>query len=242
MLRARVSILAVIFAATLAADGPTASELYKKGRDAEKHGHMAQAYIFYSEAAAMDPSNQIYWLRSQAVRTRAALEAKPQPQPATQSMTQATADADDDADAPADDIPEATPQDLRDAQKPLPPSAMASTKGTLDFNLKEDSKKLFEDVSKAFGLDCVFDSDYQASTAPIRFRVEGVNYRDALHDLEAATGSFIIPLSDKLFLVAKDTPQKRTELEPQVAVQVRLPEVVTPQEFTSMITAVQQSM
>ena len=40
---------------------------------------MAQAYLLYSEAAAMAPNNKTYWLRSQAVRTRAALEASPPP-------------------------------------------------------------------------------------------------------------------------------------------------------------------
>src|SRR5438876_10916628 len=33
---------------------------------------MARAYLLYSQAAALAPQQKIYWLRSQAVRTRAA--------------------------------------------------------------------------------------------------------------------------------------------------------------------------
>src|SRR5271157_5836139 len=74
-----VLILALLLAGCLAAEELSAWELYEFGRDAEKKGHMAQAYLLCSEAAALEPRNQTYWLRSQAVRSRAALEAKPVP-------------------------------------------------------------------------------------------------------------------------------------------------------------------
>jgi hypothetical protein len=56
-------------------------DLYEQGREAEKGGHIAQAYLLYSQAAAMEPKNRTYWLRSQAVKSRAALELKPVPPP-----------------------------------------------------------------------------------------------------------------------------------------------------------------
>ncbi len=68
-------------AACLSAQQPSANDLYLSGRKAERAGHMAEAYILYSEAAAMAPNNKMYWLRSQAVSTRAALEAKVMPTP-----------------------------------------------------------------------------------------------------------------------------------------------------------------
>src|ERR1017187_5722131 len=58
---------------------PSAWELYEKGRDAEKAGHMAQAYLFYAQAAAKDPHNKTYWDRPRAGQPGAAMEAKPQP-------------------------------------------------------------------------------------------------------------------------------------------------------------------
>jgi general secretion pathway protein D len=218
----------------LIADDPSAWELYERGRDAEKTGHMAQAYLAYSQAAAMEPNNQNYWLRSQAVRSRATLEMKVLPQAAGDpSETDPAADL-------LDSFDPITDQDRVDVRKPLPPSALAARPGTRDFDLKGDSKKLFEEVAHAFGLDCVFDSDYQP-VAPFQFRVTEVDYRDALHYLEAATGSFLVPLTDKIFMVVKDSPQKRTQLEPNIAVEVRLSEVSTQQDFTALMTAVQQT-
>ena len=60
--------------------------------------------------------------------------------------------------------------------------------------------------------------------------MEQVDYREALHALEAVTGSFLVPISDRLLLVVKDTPQKRREEEPYAAIIVPLPEPTSQQE------------
>jgi general secretion pathway protein D len=219
-----VSILCVILAARLAAADLTAADFYTKGREAEKRGRMSEAYLAYSQAAAMEPNNEQYWLLSQAARPRAEAEAArastPKP-PESQTDT-------------------ATPQDRREARRPLPPSELAAAPIKRDFDLRGDARKLFEDVSRAFGLDCVFDSDYQPVPS-FRFQLTDADYRLALRALEAATGSFIVPLTSKVFMVAKDIPQKRADLEPHVAIVVQLPEITAQQELAAAITAVQQT-
>jgi len=222
-------------AGRLIAQEISAWDLYEQGRQAEKSGHMAQAYLLYSQAAAMEPKNQTYWLRSQAVKSRAALEAKPMPPPPEAEPEPQPAAL------PEQQFDKPSARDLAEARQPLPPTALNADPETRDFDLRGDSRKLFEDVAHAFKLDCVFDGDYQP-TKEFRFQLNNVDYREALHDLEAATNSFIVPLSNKLFLVAKDTPQKRQEVEPAVAVEVPLPEATNQQDFNAMITAVQQAM
>ncbi len=133
-----------------------------------------------------------------------------------------------------------SPQDLAEARKPLPPTKLDALPVVKDFNLRANAKSLFETVSKAYGLDCVFDGDYQA-TQTLHFQMDQADYRDALHALEAVTNSFIVPISTHLFMVVKDTPQKRKDDEPFAAVIVRVPEPTTQQDLTAMITAVQQS-
>jgi general secretion pathway protein D len=235
--RRRVAILWLVLAASLAAQAPSANDLYLSGRRAERAGHMAEAYLLYSEAAAMSPQNKTYWLRSQAVRTRAALEAKVTP-PADTAGEAAAAEPIEETPAPP--IPAATAEDRAEVRRLLPPVELKAQAGTQDFDLKLDAKALFEKVGKAYGLDCLFDDDYQAGQ-PVRFQLSGVDYRDALHGLEAATGSFIVPITDRVFLVVKDTPQKRTEREPTAAIELRLPEATNPQDFNAIITAVQQA-
>jgi len=194
---------------------------------------MAEAYLLYSQAAARDPKNETYWMRSQVVRPQASLEAAPRRLPTT--------DHPEGEPAPPLHFDSVTARDLAEARKPLPPSELEARPGAQDFHLRGTARTLFETVAKAFGLDCVFDGDYQEG-APVRFDIMDADYRVALHALEAATSSFLVPLTGQLFLVAKDTPQKRSEVEPSVALEIHLPEPTNPQDFTSIITAVQQSL
>jgi general secretion pathway protein D len=196
---------------------------------------MAEAYLLYSQAAAMSPQNKTYWQRSLAVRTRAALEAKVAP-PTSSALDEPDATPD----APPPPLPIATSEELREARKLLPPVELQAQPGRQSFDLRADSKGLYQQVAKAFGLDCLFDDDYQAS-APIHFLLADADYRDALHGLEAATGTFLVPLSKRVFLVVKDTPQKRIEREPTAAIELHLPEATNPQDFNSIVTAVQQA-
>jgi len=238
-MRLRVSLVAVVLAFRLLAQDspePSAWELYEKGRDAEKAGKMAEAYLMYAEAAAKDPRNKTYWERTQAVQSRAAIQAKPEPK------IPSPADLDKELNQPPEfhfDLPSA--DDLAAAREPLPPTELAAEKGLHDLDFNGDYKKLFQSVAHAYGLDCVYDSDYQSGT-PFRFRLRSVDYRDALHGLEAATGSFIVPVTSKIFLVAKDTAQKRTEIEPTVTMAVHFPDIFTSQELEQVVRAVQQTM
>jgi Flp pilus assembly secretin CpaC len=227
-----VLILSVLLAGCLAAEELSGWELYEFGREAEKKGHLAQAYLLYSEAAALEPRNQTYWMRSQAVRSRAAMEALP-PLPPRAAGAGTIGDG-------APPIEPASLLDLADARKALPPSQLSGGDQLRDFDLSGDSKKVYEDVSKAFGLECVFDGDYVPMPV-LHFRLDGVGYRDALHGLEFATGTFIAPISPKLFLVSKDTPEKRRQNEPAVAVTIPLPDAGVQQDFTTLVDAVKQA-
>src|SRR5436190_8166314 len=106
-----------VLAGALAGQGPSGNDLYLRGRRAERQGHMAEAYLLYSQAAAMSPENKTYWQRSLAVRTRAALEAKVTP-PITSALDEPNLPSDT---APAPPLPIATPEDIREARKLLAP-------------------------------------------------------------------------------------------------------------------------
>ena len=237
-----------IFLALALAAGAWASEaskLYREGRRAEKKGQVARAYLFYSEAAALEPGNHLYWSRSLALQTRAALESKITPHTATVDAAEAPAgspdpDAAQGADPDSPPLPTPSLEDLAMARKPLPPTRLNAQPGLKDFNLRANAKTLFETVAHAYGLDCVFDGDYKAAET-IHFQMDQADYRDALHALEAVTNSFLVPISERLFMVVKDTTQKRKEEEPYAAVVIPLPEPTTQQDLTSMVTAVQQA-
>jgi hypothetical protein len=219
-------------ALAVAAAGADAEKLYKQARKAEKAGEIARAYLLYANAAALSPQDPDLWLKAQALQSRAAIEAKVKP-PARSKREL--------AELAPQVLDEVTIEDLVEARKPLPPVELKADAGRKDIDVRGDARDLFERVARLYGLDTVFDGDYDPGK-PLRFRLEQADHREALHALEAATGSFIVPLAEKLFLAVKDTPQKRNEAEPSVALTVDVPEPPTTQDLVAMITAVQQSM
>ena len=59
-----------------------------------------------------------------------------------------------------------------------------------------------------------------------------------LHALEAATDSFLVPISQRLIFVANDTTEKRTDFEPTAAVVVPFPEAISVQELQEVATSI----
>mgnify|MGYP001553140838 CR=1 FL=1 len=131
-------------------------------------------------------------------------------------------------------------KDLIDARKPLPPDELEAKPGRQDFNLKDSSRSLFERVAGAFGLEVVFDTDYQELNN-VRFQVSDLNYRDSLRALEAATDSFLTPVSKHLIFVARDTASKRRDFARNVAVTIPIPDPVSVEtdfaSYKSSVTA-----
>lgn len=212
--------------------GTDAAKVYEAGRKAERAGRMAEAYLLYSQAAALDPSNPFYRLKSDAVQSRAALESPPKPPEAAAKPETAAADLTSVFDHPNSKYQSAE-------RTPKPPPQLKGPPGLKDFDIRADAKSLWQAVAHAFSLETVFDGDYQ-SGPPLTFRLDQAGYRDALHAAEAATGSFVVPISSRLFMVVKDTEQKRKEIEPTMAVTVSVPQATTSQELVEIGQAVRQ--
>jgi general secretion pathway protein D len=220
-------------ALSIGAAEPSASELFKRGRRFEKKGDLAQAYLLYSQAAAVDPSHRQYWLRAEALRTKASIQANVMP-----ALQAAAPPAAAEPKAP---LPETSPKEREEARRPQPPVELAAAPGNQSFDLRADAKALWEQVTKVYGLDVIFDGDYQPGTVG-RLRLSDVGYREALHALMAATSSFIVPIGPRLILVVKDTEAKRREVENTIALTVPIPESITVQDAQDMARSVQQLM
>src|ERR1039457_1900162 len=221
--------LAVLATVCTAAE-QTAAQLFREAQKAEQAGQTVRAYLLYAQAAAKDPQNMPYWSRAQALRPIAVM-AQPGIGPlggARQETVEAKPASSSGIDPAI--VGSISEWDIVDAKRhPLPPRELKAAPGLKDFDLKGDSKSLFEKVSSAFNLLTVFDSGYQPASN-VRFLVTGVDYRDAVRLLQDATNSFVVPVADRLLLVANDNPQKRTELESTAVAVIPVPEPVTIQE------------
>lgn len=217
----------------------SAADLASKARKARKNGDFAKAYLLYSQAAALGGSDPKYWAQAQALRRQAILQPNsPIALPTAGGVADVSGtESEADLDAAGGALTDA---DVQEARKPQPPRELDATPGLKSFSFKEKNKALFEKVARTYGLDVVFDGDYVEGPV-IRFQLEGVDYRTALHALEAATGSFIVPIGNRLMLVVKDTPQKRVEVEPNAAVTLAVPNTVAIQEAQELVRGVQQA-
>ncbi|MEN6604986.1 MAG: hypothetical protein ABFD86_21455 [Bryobacteraceae bacterium] len=223
-----VCALLVCVSLTLGAD---AGSLARDARKAERKGEWARAYLLYSEAAAADPDNPEYWAKGQALQTRALGQVKVE----TPSEPVKEPPRED-----ASLLGTITAKDMSEVRKPQPPKELIGNPATRDLDLRGSPKELFEQVSKAYGLDVVFDGDYPDG-ATQHFRLDKAGYREALRTLEIATGSFVVPLAGRLMLVVKDNVQKRNEVEPMAAVVVPIPEPVSVQDAQELARTVQQT-
>lgn len=214
----------------LAAGAATnARQLFKEAQKAESAGQITRAYLLYAQAAAADPGNVSYWERAQALRPMAGLmkdvgTKTPEPVKLDPNLFGSISD-----------------QELDQARKPLPPPELKATPGRRDYDLRGDSKTLWEQVAAALHLMVVFDTQYRP-TSSFRFQLNDAGYRVALRALEAATDSFLTPVSERLIFVANDTPQKRTEFESTAAIVIPFPETTTPQELQEVVTAVRGTL
>jgi len=143
--------------------------------------------------------------------------------------------------APEDVFDSLTEREMASARPLNEVPSLKAKPGTQEFDLTGDARTLFDKVAQSFGLDTVYDGDYPRTGAQIRFHVSRADYRDAIHDLEAATSSFVIPLSSRLFMIAQDTPTKRNDLEQTLAISVPIPQVLTTQEITEIAQVIRQT-
>ena len=201
--------------------------LIQQAIKAEAQGDLNRAYLLWAQAAIKNPE---LWPRAKALQTTGTslVEAGPEPTPSKDGAELAGS---------------ITNRDLEEARLFAEPVRLKPFDGVRSFHERGDVKSLYERVAREFGYLPVLDRDLQnAPPIQIRFDVDNVKYDTALHLLEAATNTFIVAVSDSVFLAAQDSPQKRNELEP-AAVQVFLiPERSSVQEAQEILMAVQQSL
>jgi general secretion pathway protein D len=221
-------LLAWLLSAALAWSASTAEQLFIQGEKAERAGDPGKAYSFYLQAATADPGNLKYWSRVQALRPVASiLDVKEAMAGGGLSLEKLDSTL----------FGHISERDLEEARKPLPPTTLKVATGVRDYDLHGDSKSLWEQMAAILHLSVTFDTQYQP-THEVHFELTAADYRTALRALEAATNSFLTPITDRGIFVANDTTQKRTEFERAAAVVIPFPEAETVQELQELATSV----
>ena len=206
-----------------------ANSLIHQAIEAERKGEFKLAYLLWAQAAVKSPE---LWAKAKKFESYAGGSA----------VKMASAEPLPDTFDPELSGP-VTTMDLDDASRLGSPRRLKPFPGTRRFHLKGDLKTLFERVTQEFGYQVVLDRDLMnAPPAQLRFDIEPSDYETALHALEAATNTFLVPISATTVLAAADTTQKRNELEPSAVQIFLIPERSTVQEAQEVLMAVQQSL
>lgn len=208
-----------------------AEKLFHQAQKAEHDGQIVQAYVLYAEAAAADPTNIDYWSRAQALRPAASLrDASPATLPtlAPEKMDRTL-------------FGKITQAEIDEARQPLPPAKLEVAPGRRDYDLRGDSKALWEQVAAILHLKVLFDPDYKP-TSQFRFELTGADYREALIALEAATDSFLVPVNPQFIFVANDSTQKRTQFERTAQVVLPFPEAIDAKEMQDLGNAIRGAL
>lgn len=227
---------AVMLAVVAPAAELTSKELQKRAEAAERSGETVRAYLLYAQAAAADRTHPELWVKAESLRPTA--EAQ-RPEPKIETTVSETAIPRPDADAITGSF---TREDLDALERMKPAPRLKPSTAPQSFELRLPTRDLYEEVAKRFGYQVIFDKDFNPSSTPIRFAVTDADYRNALHALEAATATFIVPISETAMLVAQDSQQKRAELEHSEAVAVQIPQRTSIQEAQELAMLIGQTL
>lgn len=222
-------ILFVLAVAGLAED--QATRLYQEGLRMEHAGDLLHAYLLYSQAAALNPSNAaIAEHKNQA----AMLTAK------STGIHDATTEPDPDL-AFLQLMQSDGPGQFDEFGPSAPAPHLASTGVKKSFDLRGDSTTIFTKVGDAFGIRMLFEPNYLNQPA-FQFRTGELDIFEALRLLESMTTSLVEPVDQKTAMVVRDTPQRRAEVVPVVTIGIPIPERFVVQDAQEIVTAVQQAL
>lgn len=204
-----------------------AAELAKEAKRANKAGHVVQAYLLYSEAAALDPHNDSYRTKRELLAPVAKLFTKAGLQTGKESLK---------PDLTSEPPEPASPEEIAEARRALPPPDLKPDPVLKSFQLRGDEKSIITSVANAYGIRVAFDPTFDFHPG-IRFDIENADFRNAFTLLTSTTNTFLFPLSDRFIFVARDTDQKRVEYEPNVYFTVPLPDAVDAKDIQDSFNA-----
>jgi general secretion pathway protein D len=192
--------------------------------------------MLYTEASRLDPKNISYLTNREALA------------PLARTMSQAGVQADnktmDELRQAAANEPVETdvlehpfPGEIELLRQLLPPPALKPEPGMHAFDSRGTDKEIFQTVAAQYGVRVVFDPAFEPQKE-LRFQSGEADFRGAMDSLTSITDTFLFPISPNTVFVARDTPLKRDQFEPVVAITVPLPDAADPKDVNEAATAV----
>lgn len=116
-----------------------------------------------------------------------------------------------------------------------PPELHTVSNEPLTVKMTEDSKKIYEAIGRAAGVNILFDPDYQSKR--ITVDASNVSLTDALRIVGTISNTFWRPVTPNTIFVAANTRTKHTELDEQAVETFYLTNAWQPNDLTDVQTA-----
>jgi hypothetical protein len=215
---------------------PSAQALARAANKAQNSGQLVRAYLLYAEAAARDPNNESYRVNRDGLKPLAKLLSKSgvEKEPTHDELLSGVFPESEEPLQPIE------PDERQRIQELQPPPKLILPPDKHNFHARANERDLFNTVAGAYGLKVVFDPLLDPKPR-VALDIENVDARQALNALAETTNTFLFPISSTTIFVARDTPQKRDEYEPEIAVTIPLPEVTDNKMTTEAANAARQA-
>jgi len=232
----RISACLFLAATLLAAADSVAAQLARQAEKARKEGQIVRAYLLYSEAAAREPHNPTYTANRDALAAPAKLlsEAKIQEADVSADLQSFESKGSGKSEPP---VELASQKDWEREENLGPLPHLQFSPASASFNLRGDERTLFQQVTAAYGIYVTFDPQLEPKP-PIHFQIDDADFRTALEALTSATGTFLFPIAEKHIFVARDSEEKRSQLEPQILLTFPLPNALEQKDLIEAANAV----
>jgi general secretion pathway protein D len=201
-----------------------------RAQELENAKKVPEAWLLYSQAAALDPKNAYAVGKATQLKTQALSAAN----------IQARAESGKAEIDPDDPLISIRDEELVEAKQLAAPPALEPKGGPLTLSQTADAKTLYQRVFRHFGLEVIFDGDYD-NPANRQVKLENASFDEAIYTMNLAANSFVMPIAANVAMVARDTDQKRREQERNVAITFPLPTAISSPEAQEIARAIQQT-
>ena len=116
---------------------------------------------------------------------------------------------------------------------------LASHEHKSSFRVTGSVEKCYRAIAREFGLKVVFDSDFEKEKTVI-LNLDGANFKSSIRSLNEISKAFVLPLDERIFLVAEDSNAKRAALEPMVTATIRIPTGLTSEMIDQLSQGLKQ--
>ncbi len=251
----RVLCVLLLLAGLSQAADRRAQRAYREGQRLEKAGKFREALDAYTRAAELAPNHPRMILRREMARQRAAFQHVSAGLRLVRKKRYAEAVSQFEQASELDPSNEFARQKLESAReaadlaagrkRSLPPAPSLPAIGPLlalqprpvrrAWNLRGDPHALFLALGAFYGIQFEFEDAVPRDRA--RFRLEEADFSTAVRVLAAVAGTIVAPLSERVAVVAPDTPQNRKQFERQVLQHLVVNELATPEAITEVANA-----